>query len=298
MRETAKTEADGTFLCRVPRLSPRLRDEKHGDRQAGSTDGFANGDVLTGVGGYCAYDPYQPTVEVTVQPKITSFDPNPIMIGSTNGTLTISGTGFGASPTVNLPAGMTSTGQGSTDTQIVLQGVSVALSATVGNNNVTVTANGATSGPSALTVDGPYQMVVQADTYGPCSGCQTTIARSITYQIQNFSGTAAENVWIGEVLADSGWSCTQSQPTIVTTPCSNNSIKSNGVFTDRWSMNSDVWTPVGCGFNSVTDTWQWCGHSPVQTLGVLSGYLRATAIEEDGVVSPPNSIPYGTVIPF
>ncbi len=33
---------------------------------SGSTTGFAKGSVLTGVGSYCAYDPYQPTLPITV----------------------------------------------------------------------------------------------------------------------------------------------------------------------------------------------------------------------------------------
>jgi hypothetical protein len=247
----------------------------------------------------CPQITYYPSQPVNVQmPTITSFDPNPIMIGVSNTTLTINGSGFGTSPTVNLPAGITSTGQGSTDTQIILQGVSVALSATVGNNNVTVTAGSQTSAPASLTVDGPYQMVVQSDILGHCSGCQTTVERNITYQINNFSGTPAQNIWIGEVVSTNGWSCTQQQPATTTTPCSANDTKANGLFTDSWYMGSDSYTPVGCGFNVSYDNWQWCAHTPAQTLGSLQGYIHTNAVSENGVVSPPNSFPTGTVIPF
>ena len=246
----------------------------------------------------CPLSSEQPIGSTNVIPMITSFDPNPIMIGVSNTTLTINGSGFGTDPTVNLPSGVTSTGYGATDSKIILQGVSVALSATVGNNNVTVEAGGQTSPKATLTVDGPYQMVVQSDILGHCTGCQTTVERRITYQINNFSGTPAQNVWIGEVVSTNGWSCTQSNPGLTTTPCSQNDIKSNGIFTDSWYLNSDSYTPVGCGFNVASDNWQWCAHSPAQTLGVLQGYVHTNAISENGVVSPPNSFPPNTVIPF
>jgi hypothetical protein len=234
----------------------------------------------------------------TTTPLITSIDPNPVMIGSTNQTVTIEGSGFGTSPTVNLPSGLTSGGQGSTDTKIVLTGVSVANSATVGNTNVTVTADGQTSPPATLTVDGPYQMVVQSDVLGKCTGCQTTVLRTVTYQVQNFSGTLANTTWVGENVSLSGWSCTQSNPGSQTAPCSANFMtNSAGVFSDQWSLASDGYTPTGCGQN-VTDHWQWCAHSPAQTLGTLTGYVHTNAISINGVVSPPNSMPPGTVIPF
>jgi hypothetical protein len=268
----------------------------------GTTYGFATATVPSGDGNVPKSPCPQLTQEgdnnVTVRPTITSFDPNPIMIGVSNTTLTINGSGFGTSPTVNLPSGITSTGQGSTDTQIVLQGVNVALSAMVGNNNVTVTAGGQPSAPASLTVDGPYQMVVQSDLMGLCSGCKTTVLRTVTYQVQNFSGVPANATWMGESVSLSGWSCTQSNPGFRSSPCSANFFtNSAGVFSDQWSLASDVYTPTGCGEN-VTDHWQWCAHNSAQTLGTLAGYTHTNAISINGVVNPPNSMPPGTVIPF
>src|SRR3984957_807915 len=57
----------------------------------GTTTGTAQGGVFEGVGGYCAFVPEDVKVPIAVQPQITSFDPNPIMIGSSSGTLTING---------------------------------------------------------------------------------------------------------------------------------------------------------------------------------------------------------------
>ena len=125
----------------------------------GSTTHFTSGEAYAGEGhsidNKCPMDELEPQAGTNVVPVITSFDPNPIMIGVSNTSLTINGMGFGTNPTVSLPAGITSSGQGSTDAKIVLQGVNVALSTTVGNNNVTVSASGQTSAPAALTVDGP-----------------------------------------------------------------------------------------------------------------------------------------------
>jgi hypothetical protein len=229
------------------------------------------------------------------KPIITSIDPTIAMIGSNSVQLTINGSGFGTSPTVNLPTGFTSSGQGASDTRIVIT-VNIGFTATVGNNNITVT-NSATSDPATFQVDGPYHMVVQSDVTGKCSGCATTVERFVTYQIQNFSGTNAGATWIGEVVTDTGWSCTQSNPGSSTAPCSaNQQTNSTGVFTDGWSLASDGYTPTGCGENT-TDQWQWCKHTPAQDLGTLTGYLHTNAIKINGVVSP-SAMPTGTVIPF
>lgn len=250
------------------------------DISDGICDGFADGTVNVG-------------------PKISSIDPNPIMIGTTNGTLTISGQGFGSSPQVTLPSGITSGGQSSTDTQIVLTGVNVAYTATVGNNTLTVKNINSTS--ATLGINGPYHLVVQNDNTGVCSGCSTTVLREVTYQIQNFDGSNAGATSICETPSFSNWNCQQTeghtyggcpgtaQPHTYVTP-------SSGVFSDDWSMASDSYTPAGCGFN-VTDYWNWASHSPVQDLGKLTGYVHTDKVSINGVVSP-NKLPTNTVIPF
>jgi hypothetical protein len=247
-------------------------------------------------GNPCPTGQFQPSGTTNVAPKITSFDPNPIMIGVSKTTLTINGSGFGTDPTVHLPSGITSTGQGSTDTQIVLQGVSVALSTTVSNDNVTVTAGSQTSAPAALTVDGPYHMIVQSDVTGLCSGCITAVRRIVTYQIQNFSGSNAGTTSVGETGGFGASSCSPNTLPSPTTCSSNFSTLSNGTFSDVWSMNSDAYAPPGCGF-TVNDHWQWCPHSPAQTLGTLTGYIHTNAILINGVLSPAKMAP-GTVVPF
>jgi hypothetical protein len=62
---------------------------------------------------------------------------------------------------------------------------------------------------------------------------------------------------------------------------------------DRWSMQSDAYTPAGCGFD-ITDSWQWAGHSPrPQTLCTLYGYVHTNAIKINGVLSP-NQLTFGS----
>jgi hypothetical protein len=230
-------------------------------------------------------------------PVITSIDPAIAMIGSSGTSVTINGYYFGTSPTVNLPTGFGTTGQGFTDTKIVLTGVSIAFSATVGNNNISVTASGQNSGPSTFQVDGPYHMIVQSDVTGLCSGCSSTVARRVTYQVQNFSGTNAATTWIAENIAFSGWSCTQQEGHQFAQCSQNDQTLSSGTFTDQWTMSSDAYTPAGCGFNVTYDHWQWCQHSTAQTLGTLTGYVHTDKVSINGVVSP-NKIATGTVIPF
>jgi hypothetical protein len=247
--------------------------------------------------GYCTWSTVQRSGTVNVEPlQITSIDPTIAMIGSNSVQITINGTGFGPSPTVNLPPGFSSSGQGSSgDTRIVVT-VNIGLSATVGNNSITVSASGKTSNPATFQVDGPYHLIVQSDVTGKCSGCNTTISRFVTYQIQNFGGTNAGTTSICETPTFTGWNCTQSQShsyRLCTAPGSTNST---GGFTDQWSMASDAYTPTGCGFN-IVDHWNWATHVPVQDLGTLSGYVRTNSISINGVVSP-SAILRGTVIPF
>jgi hypothetical protein len=264
----------------------------------GETLGWANGMVPGGPGSCaCSFYPESPTVPITVGIAITSIDPDTAMIGSNSVQITINGYGFGSSPTVNLPTGFTSSGQGSSDTKIVIT-VDIGYTATIGNNGISVTGPTGTSNAANFVVDGPYHMTVEGDVTDHCTGCQTTVRRRVTYQIQNFSGTNAGVLNLGENFTTTGWSCQQPNPGISTNNCTSNPAVTNssGVFTDSWTLSSDAYTPTGCGYNT-TDHWQWCGHTPVQTLGTLTGYIHTDHISINGVVSP-NQIPNGTVIPF
>jgi hypothetical protein len=243
------------------------------------------------------FGPLQQSITVN-KPTITSFDPNPIMIGTNNGSLTINGTGFGTSPAVNLPPGITKTGQASTDIQIVLSGVSVAFTSNIGSNNVTVTAGSATSSPASLGVNGPNQMVVQSDTIGQCIGVSYQ-CRFVSYTVKNYDGTLAANIPIAENISFSGYNCQQSYPGNSTAHCdATNHTDGGGNLTDEWSMFTGF-TPAGCGQN-VTDHWQWCGPTgnnpnPGITFGTLIGWSHTSSVDINGYINPPTLIPQGTV---
>lgn len=232
-----------------------------------------------------------------VAPVINSIYPPQVTIGTAPVQVTISGSGVGGSPTVNVPTGVTATVQASTNSSIIVK-MTIGLSARVGSNTISVTTNGQTSNSATLVIDGPYHLVVQSDVTGKCSGCNNTVARFVTYQVRNFSGVNAGTTGICEIATNSGWSCKQPDPGTETSACSINptSTLPNGTFTDEWSLNSDAYTPVGCGM-STTDSWKWSAHLPVQDLGTLTGYIHTNAIRINGVTSPAGMTP-GTVVPF
>lgn len=151
------------------------------------------------------------------------------------------------------------------------------------------------SKPQSTRLDGPFYMIVQYDAIGWCSGCSTTRERDVTYQVMNFSQTPAGSIPIGESLSITGWSCNQQNPGGQTTPCGIASTYPDGSFTDSWSLQSDAYTPIGCGA-SITDEWQWCATSPPRGIGHLSGYTHTDAISINGVVNPPNQFVQGAVI--
>jgi hypothetical protein len=240
-------------------------------------------------------------------PNIANIDPPSITLGESSVQVTISGSGFGSSPTVYLPAGVTSTGQVSTDSTIVVV-LSVGYNATVGNNNVSVTNPAAGSSNAAnLVLDGPYHLIVESDVTETCLNCTTTVQRRVTYQIKNFSGTNAGTTNICEQPAITGYSCTINNGTSAdwcpgtgSQTQSPTTSESNGQFTDEWSMASDGYTPVGCGFN-ITDPWSWLTpSSTIKELGKASGYVHTNAVEIDNVTSTlanKATIPTGTVMP-
>jgi hypothetical protein len=120
---------------------------------------------------------------------------------------------------------------------------------------------------------GPDEMEVRTDFWEYCNGCDSTIKRITTYKVLNSDGSAAGNIPIGENAGDAAWNCTQEMPTLGANSCTvakgqtsggfeslgMGATNSDGLFTDGWSLNSDAYTPVGCGFKVVFDEWQLCG---------------------------------------
>jgi hypothetical protein len=237
---------------------------------------------------------------VTVKPKISNINPTTVMIAGNSVQITINGSGFGASPTVNLPSGFTKTQETDNDTQIVVT-LNIANTAVIGVNQITVAAGGQTSNSVNFTVDGPYYLVVTGDSYVPNADGHGDEVRTIDYQIKNFSGSnVTSSIPIGETnTSDTGWSCTNhSAPTIIYTQCGVGS-RADGTFPDQWGLSSNVTlTPTGCGFSSDRGTWNWCdGTTFVHELTIITGYIHTNAVSEFGVASPPNSIAPGTAEP-
>lgn len=232
-----------------------------------------------------------------VKPVITSISPTLLNAGDAKKALTINGSGFGSSPTVQLPSGVTLDPSNITvesETQIYYSAVDVAASTYIGPNNITVTANGQTSAPFPFTIDGPDHLLVTNDVIGMCSGCKTTVKRTMTYQVIKFSGSSASVVPIGEVIGTSGWNCNQANPGFQSTPCAEGEdTEPDGTFVDGWTLSGDSYTPAGCGIN-VVDHWQWC--SAPKTIGSPTGYCHTDQIEINGSVRPPGAALNGSSI--
>jgi hypothetical protein len=260
----------------------------------GSGGGYGNVEVTAGS---CQVNGSGP---VPVAPTIAEISPSIIPVGE-NTRVTITGAGFGTAPAVNLPTGVTSSGQTSTNTSINLT-LSVPSNTAIGYDYITVTASGETSNPPYLVVlDGPYDMDVVSDiTYpagtgmGLCPG--GSVCRYVNYQIMNFSGVTAGETNICEAPSLTSWSCTGYNPPgmdFAGCPSATYS-KPSGQFTDEWSAGSITY-PSGCGYN-ITDTWDWGFPSPPTPIGVLTGYIYSNAIEINGVTSPAQ-MAAGTPIP-
>lgn len=261
----------------------------------------ANSDCGYPLPGECPPTNFQSSAPVTAAPRIDSIDPDSVMMGSNNVQLTIKGAGFGSSPAVNLPQGVTNLNSGgNSDTTIVIT-VNVTFNATIGTNTLSVTANNQGSSPADFTIDGPNKLIVQNDVIGLCNGCHTTVERDTTYQVQDFSGSIPNNIQICETPTNTGWNCSQQNPGVNATVCgiSSFNLPANGQFTDVWSLNSDALTPAGCGFN-ITDQWNWlAAPSTFKELGMLTGYIHTNSIGINSSNMPPqaNRLPAGTVIP-
>jgi hypothetical protein len=238
-----------------------------------------------------------------VVPNITSIDPSSLALGASNVQVTISGSGFGSSPTVNLPSGVTinNGNQVSSDSQIVTY-VNVAYTAAIGNNNISVTANGQKSNNHAVALDGPYSLLVEGDNTGYYNNNSANdVMRSVTYQIQNFSTTNAGATQICEIpnQTPSNPPCSPSVPGPNANWCPavpGHTAKlfttaSNGMYTDDWSLanSASTFAPAGCGISG-TDPWYWNPQSStIDELGNPSGYIHTDAIEIYNHVSTPTN---------
>jgi hypothetical protein len=247
-------------------------------------------------------------------PTITGISPDTIALGATNVQVTISGSTFGSSPTVNLPSGVTihNGNQASTDSSVVIA-VDVAFTATIGNNNISVTAGGQSSNNYQVVLDGPYSLIVEDDTTAYFNNNSAyDVQRFMTYQIQSFSNTNASSVQICEIPSNTSSNppCSPAVPSPTANWCSGvagqianpHTTTSDGRYTDGWTLAAanTYYSPSGCGIN-ITDPWYWNPQSSIRDeLGQPSGYVHTNAIQIDGYVSTPtnqNKIPVGSTMP-
>ena len=240
-----------------------------------------------------------------VLPHIDSLDPDIAMIGSHSVQITINGSGFtgnnSSAPQVVLPAGFTTSGQGNTDTRIVIT-VDIGLAATIGLNNISVTTNQGGSNQTTFSVNGPHQMVVQSDVIGTSTNNPHAQSRFVTYQVQNFDQTLlTAAIPIAEAITFGAFTCTQPDPGNSTSHCDGTDhTGASGIFTDEWGMYTGF-TPAGCG-KTITDHWQWCGPTapapnPGKTFGTLAGFIHTSDSQINGFTNPPNPMGHITILP-
>jgi len=88
----------------------------------------------------------------------------------------------------------------------------------------------------------------------------------------------------------------QTQPGISITQCSEGiTTLSNGTFQDGWSLNSDIFTPAGCGeTGNNVDHWDWCATG--NSIGKLTGWSHTNAVSINGYINRTNPMPSGKVI--
>jgi hypothetical protein len=139
-------------------------------------------------------------------------------------------------------------------------------------------------------------MMVIVDTTGVCSGCHTTVARFVKYQMQNASNLGFGALQIGEFEAQGTNTCGNGD-WVGTTTCSQLVYTDTlSQFVDEWSVNTDNVPNPSCGVPVIQDTWMWCKPlGGTEDAGTLTGYTNANSIKINGVISP-NKMPQGTII--
>lgn len=248
----------------------------------------------------CPQAPAQAEGGGQVAPIINSIDPQQVMIGAQSVQITISGSGFGSTPTVNLPSGVTQTSIASTDSRVVVIG-NVAFVSPTSSANISVTAQGMTSNQMTITLNGPNHTIVQSDVIGTTTTDPTAQSRFVSYRIYNLDQTPVGLISIAEALSETGYSCQQPNPGNQTSTCNGQYMTdSSGGFTDEWGMYTGF-TPAGCGVN-IIDHWQWCNApganppapNPGLTFQTISGFIHTADTQINGYKNPPNPIPQGT----
>jgi len=187
-------------------------------------------------------------------------------------------------------------------TQITIT-VDITLQASIGNGSISVNNSGVFAFAN-FVVNGPYYMVVQTDSGQTvlCDLCTTTVERQVVYQILNFDRSTAAGVQVCEVVTASNYTCAvpATFPGLNITACTAPlTLLADGLLEDDWSLRSDGFSPVGCGYTDA-DTWQWAGSAASfpQVLGRLNGTVNTNQVTINGTNSTttPATLVPGTVI--
>ncbi len=135
------------------------------------------------------FPPEEGSADVTVTPRIDSISPSRGLIGTTV-SVTINGSEFGTSPTVNAGTGIMVTINSKSDTQIQAS-FEISATAPAGNHSVTVTADGQTSNSVNFFVQVPTfftalnAVSVLNTTCSASSGFFADVSYQVTDQLGN-----------------------------------------------------------------------------------------------------------------
>jgi hypothetical protein len=198
--------------------------------------------------------------DVFVKPKITSISPAQGAVGDTIA-VTIAGVGMTTGATVNAGTGITATVTSSSNSQVQVNFV-VSASATGGNRNVTVSANGQTSNSMTFFVQVPTSLSVLPGGVSVISTCPSGsdfpygIKVSVRYQIndQNGQGIVTHQSNLYDPMENNTVVTTTSSGTSTATSSGHVGNAANGTnFADTNGQFTD--SPVGaCAIISMTAT--------------------------------------------
>ena len=230
---------------------------------------------------------------VTAAPKINSISPA-FGAPATTVQVIISGAGFGADSVAVVGGnGISVIITNKTANQLTAS-FDIALNATAGDHNVTVTSNNQTSNSKTFCVRVPHHLVVVSDPPNlgvPNCAIGTPVARSITFRVVDSNGNSVGAVQVKENFVSVSFNtCRADGMGPEPSPCQTTDTSAR--FTDNISVNCNI-VNGSCGYNT-TDQWQWCpSGGQAVTFATLTDVVHANQITVNGNA---NGFPSGTII--
>ena len=215
----------------------------------GSTTSYFYGNNMFLGGGSLQCQASQPA---NVAPVITGVAPTDLQVGGAT-TLTISGAGFGSSPSVQVGGASSTQVTQASNTQITVT-VVLPSYAGAGSHNVTVTAAAQVSPPKSVTARVPSYLLCIRDTTTVIANCVQTKVRFVTYQIEDDNNKDFVNdVNTREQFSNTPVS-TCGNPISLGLSCT---PTPGGVIPDSFTVGCNS---VGgsCGFTATHQQWVWC----------------------------------------